>query len=29
LKVKIQGNKYAEVYSIQKKIVGGGNVWRW
>lgn len=28
LKVKIQGNKYAEVYSIQKKIVGGGVVWR-
>lgn len=28
LKIKIQGNKYAEVYSIQKKVVGGGIVWR-
>lgn len=28
LKIKIKGNKYAEVYSVQKKVVGGGTVWR-
>jgi hypothetical protein len=28
VKYKIKGNKYAEVYSIQKVVVGGGSVWR-
>lgn len=27
-KLKIKGNKYAEVYSIQKRIVGGGITWQ-
>lgn len=27
-KLKISGTKYAEVYSIEKEIIGGGKVWR-
>ncbi len=27
-KLQIKGNKYAEVYNIEKVIVGGGKVWR-
>lgn len=27
-KLKVKGNKYAEIYSIQKKVVGGGVAWR-
>lgn len=27
-KLKVKGNKYAEVYSVQKEIVGGGSVWQ-
>ena len=27
LKLKIAGNKYAEIYSIEKTIVGGGKAW--
>lgn len=27
LKLKIQGNKYAEIYNIEKSVVGGGTVW--
>lgn len=26
-KLKIQGNKYAELYNIEKQVVGGGTVW--